>query len=321
MALNPDFFEPVIDVTVPASEFISDSPLETGDYFWRTCWQDVNGKWSVWGPVSSFMVQHGWDTIPLPFTPEAGAAMCYAEKDIDSINQVVVPGLYILVGGNNTGFYRYRPDLPANQALEMLRPTPMSQRPGSSITSHDWSSLGLQRIYAIFGGTPGDTLYLYRYLTKYNRWEVEDHRPLPRACGYGSCIAKDDRHIFLTLVIAGEYETTNFYENPNVFDPESENNEGGMATTDEEMLTPAVKLTSRGALISYFIDKPGYVNAAVFDAIGRKVINLAAEYQSGGGHTLEWHLTDSYGRKVGAGIFFVHLDIDGKRYVLKTTVW
>ena len=58
----------------------------------------------------------------------------------------------------------------------------------------------------------------------------------------------------------------------------------------------------------------------VFDAAGRKVRTLFNGQQPAGEHLLTWDLVGGSGR-VGAGLYFVTLDFDGSRTMLKVPVW
>lgn len=299
VALNPDFFEPVIDVTVPVSEFISDSPLQTGDYFWRTCWQDVNGKWSEWSPVSSFMVQHGWVRIPLPFNPDIGAAMCYA-KGSDSVE-----ALYVLVGGNSTDFYQYSIN---HNTWQRLAPTPLEQYPGASITSADWASTRILR--AIMGG---NTSRACNYNIRRNDW-YPDTFSLPRACGYGSSILKQEADYNTVLVIAGPYENTNFYKRAPGWD------ELGGQTTNNQISfeLPDIHLMRTGSAVrlTYTLKQAGIVRINLFDPVGRKVRTLFDGFQPAGEHSLQLNPSD-----IGKGVYFFNLDINGKSATVKAPVW
>ncbi len=300
VALNPDFFEPVIDVTVPASEFISDSPLQTGDYFWRTCWQDAKGKWSEWGPVSSFIVQHGWVRTPLPFNPDIGAAMCYA-KGSDSVE-----ALYVLVGGNSRDFYRY---LINNSDWQQLAPTLAEQYPGASITPSDAAGLLKADLRAIMGVST-DTWYRYVFT---NRW-YPFPTVVPRGCGYGSAIidqVQDD--YYLVLVIAGEYEETNFYKWIGGYELE-----GPMAYHQTTFGSSDIHFTKtgEGVRLIYTLKQAGILRINLFDPAGRKVRTLFDGFQPAGEHSLQLNSSD-----FGKGVYFFNLDLNGKSSTLKVPVW
>jgi len=312
VARSPDFGAPVINAEVTPSEYTARVPLPSGRYYWRTRWQAASGEWSEWSATSSFETNYGWQT--LPSKPDAsiweGGAMCYV---IDRENPPV-EALYVLVGNGEQEFWRFNL---GSMAWERREDTPVPQTWGASLTSrHVWHSSRL--LSALMGGE--DTT-LWEYDIRDNAWGPDgDGTPLPRACGGGSCIVRDEGDYYLTLVIAGEYlpPPTNFYKR--VPSPEED---GPMASGLSRRRVESVRLSwSAGeARLSYVLGSPGTVRAVVFDAAGRRVRTLFSEQQAAGEHSLVWDLADANGRRVRAGVHFVALDSDGTRTMLKVPVW
>jgi hypothetical protein len=314
VAASAEFADPVLDVTVPVSEYTRAVPLRTGTWYWRTRWQAPSSEWSVWSASSSFETDYGW--APLPSIPEWGSrvedggAMCHVSRGIPPIEEA----LYVLVGNNSHEFWRFNL-APGVWAWEPRASTTPFQTSGASITSRSlWSASG--SLMATMGG---EDLMLWRFNITDNVWV--DVEPLPRLCGAGSCIVKDEIDYDLTLAIAGEYlpPPTNFYKRV-----------AGMREDDGPMADrlsgdgPArVHLVRSAGQVSlhYMLGTPGPVQAVVFDAAGRRVRTLFSGQQATGEHSLAWDFAGKDGGRVGAGLYFVALDFDGSRTMMKVPVW
>ena len=57
------------------------------------------------------------------------------------------------------------------------------------------------------------------------------------------------------------------------------------------------------------------VRLAVYDAAGRRVRDLVSGVLPAGGHAIGWNLLDERGRAVGAGLYFVRLEAEGRSLV------
>jgi hypothetical protein len=311
VAPSATFAEPVLDVTVPVSEYTGAEPLPTGTWYWRTCWQNPNGQWSLWSAPSSIMTEYGWvalDTIPSGSPVNAGGAMCHVIGG-------GVEALYVLVGNNSQEFWRFNLD-PAVWTWQQRSSTTSIQTWGASITSRNaWNNSS--KLYAIMGG---EDVKLWEYSTGGNSW-TDLHDDLPRTCGAGSCIVRDETVHDLTLAIAGEYdppEQTNFYKRV-----VTEGEDGGQTTSRLSGCDPAMVRLARSAgqvRLQYVLRTSGSVQAVVFDAAGRRVRTLFSGEQALGEHSLTWDFVGS-DRRVGAGLYFVTLDFDGTRTMLKVPVW
>ena len=106
-------------------------------------------------------------------------------------------------------------------------------------------------------------------------------------------------------------------------------NEGPAATiiNDNVVATPGA-LPSRAALgeiwpnpargmtsIAYELPKPERIDAAVFDAKGRRVRGLGSGLRGAGHGMLAWDGHDDSGRMVASGIYFVRLQVEGEELV------
>lgn len=63
--------------------------------------------------------------------------------------------------------------------------------------------------------------------------------------------------------------------------------------------------------VNFSLISDSKVSITVYDALGRKVASIANEIYSAGGHSLDWNLLDSNNQKIGTGMYFVNLMIDG----------
>lgn len=299
VADNEGFKEPVIDVYTDVSEFRTLTPLPTGKWFWRTRWQDAAGIWSEWGAVNSFAVEYGWQRLPdIPSDSPVGAggAMCYV-KGADG-NEA----LYVLVGNRSKQFWRF---LPQSMNWQPLAPTAHTQRPGSSITSYYYWE-GSSNLSALMGG-PG---YFRHYSISEGEWGYQ--MPVPRFCPYGSSIVRNYTDYNLVLVIAGEFEETNFYKWVEPLE------EGPMAGVSRDNSGFDIRFSRQGSELRLFyqLDNPATVRVAVFDHAGRMVRQLFNGLQPAGKHDLR---CDPCG--LGTGIYFLRLDINGKPATLKLPIW
>ena len=59
--------------------------------------------------------------------------------------------------------------------------------------------------------------------------------------------------------------------------------------------------------------REGEVRFAVHDVAGRRVRDLAMGRMPAGSHHVEWDGRDGGGRQVGAGLYLVSMEVDGRR--------
>jgi hypothetical protein len=313
VSADPEFAMTVLDVTTAASEHTSPVPLRTGMWYWRTCSQALNGVWSGWSATSSFETDYGWAELPPKPSGEGiaeGGAMCHVIGDDD------VEALYILVGNNTQEFWRFDLDPEVWTWQQRASTTPVQTWGGAITSYHAWYTSN--RLYALMGGA--EPLVWY-YNIRNNEWNDLSSDPLPRACGGGSCIVRDEVGYNLTLTIAGEYlpPPTNFYKR--VVQPGEEEGSMGRAAEGGQPTRAHITRTDCGVRLHYALAWSGTTEARVFDAAGRLVRTLFSGHQAAGEHTLDWDLSGAGGQRVGAGLYFVALDSEGGRTMMKVPVW
>jgi flagellar hook assembly protein FlgD len=64
------------------------------------------------------------------------------------------------------------------------------------------------------------------------------------------------------------------------------------------------------ATISFSLERPHQIRAAVYDLSGMLVRSLSNEFLPAGTHDLEWGGRDSLGRAVSSGTYLVRLETD-----------
>lgn len=72
--------------------------------------------------------------------------------------------------------------------------------------------------------------------------------------------------------------------------------------------------TRKSVSILYSLPAPGAVRLQILDCTGRVVRNLAAQDVSAGRNALTWDCTDTYGRRLGNGVYFVQLVVGSELY-------
>jgi len=78
-----------------------------------------------------------------------------------------------------------------------------------------------------------------------------------------------------------------------------------------ELTTGSPNPFSTGTRIAYGLPRAAIVSLTIHDLQGRQVVRLAEGQQPGGRHAAEWRGSDSAGRRVQAGMYFVRLSISG----------
>ena len=66
-----------------------------------------------------------------------------------------------------------------------------------------------------------------------------------------------------------------------------------------------------GTTVSYTIGRQGFVNAAVYNLLGKQVRTLSSGLQTPGLHQIEWNGRDSNGVELPSGAYYIHLDFNG----------
>ncbi|MEA1973216.1 MAG: FlgD immunoglobulin-like domain containing protein, partial [Candidatus Cloacimonadota bacterium] len=69
--------------------------------------------------------------------------------------------------------------------------------------------------------------------------------------------------------------------------------------------------------IKYYLPKDDFVNISIYNIKGQKVKTLINENMRSGNHKVEWHGKDENGKSVSSGVYFYHLNVDGKNKSIK----
>ncbi len=72
--------------------------------------------------------------------------------------------------------------------------------------------------------------------------------------------------------------------------------------------------------ISYDLNKAGFVQVEIFDMKGGRVKTLVDQPQNAGQQSVVWHGVDQLGMKVGSGLYFYKLTVDGQISSMKKCV-
>ncbi len=85
------------------------------------------------------------------------------------------------------------------------------------------------------------------------------------------------------------------------------------APDDFALEAPFPNPFGRTTTLKYSLPTAATVRAEVFDLLGRRVNTLVDDLKTSGTHSFEWDGTDDSGRRVSAGVYFVHLGTDRHR--------
>ncbi|UCC12705.1 MAG: T9SS type A sorting domain-containing protein, partial [candidate division WOR-3 bacterium] len=72
--------------------------------------------------------------------------------------------------------------------------------------------------------------------------------------------------------------------------------------------------------MEYQVARVGVVELAVYDAVGRLVKTLVDGVHEPGLYTTSWNARDLRGRKIPAGVYFIHFQSDDNKSVEKVVV-
>jgi hypothetical protein len=85
------------------------------------------------------------------------------------------------------------------------------------------------------------------------------------------------------------------------------------ATQATGLLSCAPNPIQQDARVRFALEEPGYVRLAVYDAAGRAVRTLADGQYGAGHHEVTWDGRDSESVSSAAGVYFLRIDLDGRR--------
>jgi hypothetical protein len=100
-----------------------------------------------------------------------------------------------------------------------------------------------------------------------------------------------------------------------VVDPESDG-----LPSDVTFSVAGPNPTGTVATLRYGLPRASRISAKAFDVSGRTLRDLGKGEMQAGWHSLSWDLHDAAGSRVGPGIYFVGLSVDGRRWVQPVTV-
>lgn len=75
-----------------------------------------------------------------------------------------------------------------------------------------------------------------------------------------------------------------------------------------------------GALFAYRLEQPSQVELSLYNTLGQMVKQIIDRTQSPGDKTIRWDGAGNLGTRVGSGVFFVRLTVDGRSVVRKLVV-
>ncbi len=77
---------------------------------------------------------------------------------------------------------------------------------------------------------------------------------------------------------------------------------------------------SSTTVLQFSVPRAARVNLAAYDATGRRVRELVSAVEPAGAHGLAWDLRDDSGRAVGAGMYFLRLEAEGRELTQRMVV-
>jgi spore coat protein A len=72
-----------------------------------------------------------------------------------------------------------------------------------------------------------------------------------------------------------------------------------------------------GTTVGYEVDRPAFVRLAAYDVTGRRVRLLVRGAREAGAYSVRWDGRDDGGRELGPGVYFLRLEVGGKKLVQK----
>jgi FlgD Ig-like domain len=97
------------------------------------------------------------------------------------------------------------------------------------------------------------------------------------------------------------------------------NNVGVPPSTPSRVSFSTYPVPARTSTVAFGLPKAGHVDLAVFDVAGRRITTIEKGRLDAGNYTREWSGRNSDGSKVGAGVYFIRLMLDGENeYALRT---
>jgi hypothetical protein len=310
------FSTTVIDEEVFAAEYQTTSNLvsDTFDtFYWRVGTPD-SLDWT-WGNAHSFVLLGGWmGRRDIPENVQNGAALAY---EGDQWCWQGAQSIIATVGGGSTKFYRY--DVEFNTWTRM--DDSPEQWPGTSLTTNDPTQEFGEWPAAVFGGqTTDDFPWTYNVRDNlWSEWTIQQFNNFPEGIGPGACFVGGPRPwAYLTTgTAAGRWPHHFWAIEPKHIKSEHEGSQAGYVYAGG---TRARVITSYDRVeVEYQLPAAAHVRASLHDAVGRQVGVADAGIQQSGTHRLSWIHTQE-GRRLGAGAYFVLLDMGSGQVCLKSIV-
>jgi hypothetical protein len=326
VSTQPDFSDTVIDEQVSSPEYEPTTELDDGTYYWRTAaW--VSSAWS-WSGTHNFELQGGWQARHrIPLGGHDGSIIAY-----DHGSFVGNKSILALVNGMSSHDYFYRYDIAGDawyqeDSVPKCPPDDSSENyyldDGVSLTTSA-PYAGVPHIMAAFQGEGNDD-NPWSYKPEKNqgyRWDEWDNPSgdpywnshFPRTIGgASSMVMGTGNNMYLLPGFDGDED---FY----IVEPPDTAKDGGEAGVSQLGGSEAHTIVGHdGIEVEYQLPAAARVRATLHDAVGRQVRFLDAGEQKAGLHRLSWD-SDSEGRKLSAGAYFVLLDVGAEQVRLKAVV-
>lgn len=91
----------------------------------------------------------------------------------------------------------------------------------------------------------------------------------------------------------------------------------GPATTSLALRTPSPNPARSTSRLAWSQPRAGHARLDVFDVNGRHVRTVANGFRHAGAHAESWNLADAQGSRIGAGLYFLRLAVDGESAVTR----
>ena len=90
-----------------------------------------------------------------------------------------------------------------------------------------------------------------------------------------------------------------------IYNDENTENKTGLSVYNN--IIRNVEGSSKEAVVECFIKEPGRLKLIIFDSKGREILILFDEHLNSGIHRFTWDGSDSSGKKIGSGVYMVHM--------------
>ena len=91
-------------------------------------------------------------------------------------------------------------------------------------------------------------------------------------------------------------------------------------TTGLKIHNNIIKGSGAMATVKLFLAEAGNASVKIFDSKGREIITLWDGYKEAGEYNLPWDVASAGGKKIGSGVYMVHLQAGGYKQTRKIVV-